>query len=102
MSMRAHALTGSFSLFLVSTTFASFIGEVSNKKDVSQSFATTTGNTYSETSTSNQLSRTAISVGTISTTLLFFSVNSDQHQFSPDNIHTLSRDKVMRINKMIS
>ena len=29
------------------------------------------------------------------------SPNSDQHQFSPNNIHTLSRDKVMRINKMI-
>ena len=28
--------------------------------------------------------------------------NSDQHQFSPNNIHTLSRDKVMRINKMIT
>ena len=28
-------------------------------------------------------------------------VNGDQHQFSPNNIHTLSRDKVMRINKMI-
>ena len=26
------------------------------------------------------------------------SPNSDQHQFSPNNIHTLSRDKVMRIN----
>ena len=30
------------------------------------------------------------------------SANSDQKQFSPNNIHTLSRDKVMRINKMIS
>ena len=29
------------------------------------------------------------------------SPNSVQHQFSPNNIHTLSRDKVMRINKMI-
>ena len=29
-------------------------------------------------------------------------VNGDQHQFSPNNIHTLSRDKVMRINKMIT
>ena len=29
------------------------------------------------------------------------SPNSDQQQFSPNNIHTLSRDKVMRINKMI-
>ena len=29
------------------------------------------------------------------------SANSDQ-QFSPNNIHTLSRDKVMRINKMIT
>ena len=29
------------------------------------------------------------------------SPNSDQHQFSPNIIHTLSRDKVMRINKMI-
>ena len=27
------------------------------------------------------------------------SPNSDQHQFSPNNIHTLSKDKVMRINK---
>ena len=30
------------------------------------------------------------------------SANSDQNQFSPNNIHTLSRDKVMRINKMIT
>ena len=30
-----------------------------------------------------------------------FIPNSDQQQFSPNNIHTLSRDKVMRINKMI-
>ena len=27
---------------------------------------------------------------------------SDQHQFSPKDIHTLSRDKVMRINNMIT
>ena len=30
------------------------------------------------------------------------SPNSDQHQFSPDNIRTLSRDAVMRIDKMIT
>ena len=30
------------------------------------------------------------------------SPNSDQHQFSPNNIHTMSRDEVMRINKMIT
>ena len=30
------------------------------------------------------------------------SPNGDQHQFSPNNIHTLSRDKVMRIYKMIN
>ena len=28
--------------------------------------------------------------------------NSNQHQFSPNDIHTLSRDAVMRINKMIT
>ena len=28
--------------------------------------------------------------------------NSDQHQFSPNNIHTLSREKVMKIAKMIT
>ena len=28
--------------------------------------------------------------------------NSDQHQFSPDNIHMLPREMVMRINKMIT
>ena len=27
------------------------------------------------------------------------SPNGDQHQFSPNNIHTLSRDKIVRINK---
>ena len=31
-----------------------------------------------------------------------FSPNSDQHQFSPNNIHTMSRDLVMRINKLIT
>ena len=30
------------------------------------------------------------------------SPNSDQYQFSPNNIHTLSRGMVMRINKMIT
>ena len=29
------------------------------------------------------------------------SPNGDQHQFSPNDIHTLSRDYVMRINEMI-
>ena len=36
---------------------------------------------------------------------LFFnplSPNSDQHQFSLNNIHTMSRDEVMRLNKMIT
>ena len=28
--------------------------------------------------------------------------NSEQHQCSPNNINTMSRDKVMRINKMIT
>ena len=31
-----------------------------------------------------------------------WSPNSDQHQFSPNDIHTLSRDTVMRIDKMIT
>ena len=31
-----------------------------------------------------------------------FNPNSDQHQSSPNNIHTLSRDKVVIINKMIT
>ena len=30
------------------------------------------------------------------------SPRSGQHQFSPNNIHTLSGDKVVRINKMIT
>ena len=30
------------------------------------------------------------------------SANGDQHQFSPNNIHNLSRDKVMRMNEMIT
>ena len=30
------------------------------------------------------------------------SPNGDQHQFSPNDIHNLSRDQVMRINKMIN
>ena len=30
------------------------------------------------------------------------SPNSDQQQFSPNDIHTLSRDEVMRINLMIT
>ena len=30
------------------------------------------------------------------------SPNGDQHQFSPNVIHTKSRDKVMRIDKMIT
>ena len=29
------------------------------------------------------------------------SPNGDQHQFSPNDIHTLSRDYVIRINEMI-
>ena len=30
------------------------------------------------------------------------SPDGDQHQFSPNDIRTLSRDKVMRINEMIT
>ena len=30
------------------------------------------------------------------------SPNSDQHQFSPNNIHMLPREMVMRVNKMIT
>ena len=30
------------------------------------------------------------------------SVNSGQHEISPNNIHTMSREKDMRIKKMIS
>ena len=30
------------------------------------------------------------------------SPNSDQHQFSPNNIHTMLRGKVIRMNKMIA
>ena len=30
------------------------------------------------------------------------SPNSEQHQFSPNNIHTMLKGKVMRINKMIA
>ena len=30
------------------------------------------------------------------------SPNSDQHQFCPNDIHTMSRDQVMRGNKMIT
>ena len=30
------------------------------------------------------------------------SPNGDQDQFSPNDIHTLSRDRVMRINEMIT
>ena len=33
---------------------------------------------------------------------ILFLVNSDQHKISPNVIHTFSRDKVMRINKMIN
>ena len=31
-----------------------------------------------------------------------FSPNIDQHQFSPNDIHRMSRAKSMRINKMIT
>ena len=30
------------------------------------------------------------------------SPNGDQHQFSPNDIHTLSKEMVMRVNKMIT
>ena len=30
------------------------------------------------------------------------SSNSDQHQFSPNNIHMLPKEMVMRVNKMIT
>ena len=35
----------------------------------------------------------------VNTSINPLSPNSDQHQFSPNNIHTLSRDEVMRFNK---
>ena len=30
------------------------------------------------------------------------SPNSDQHQFSPNNVHMLPREMVMRVNKMVT
>ena len=30
------------------------------------------------------------------------SPNNDHHQFSPNDIHTLAREMIMRINKMIT
>ena len=33
---------------------------------------------------------------------LHVSLNSDQHQFSPNNIHMLPREMIMRLNKMIT
>ena len=30
------------------------------------------------------------------------SPDSDQHQFSPNNIHMLPREMIMRVNKMIT
>ena len=49
------------------------------------------------------------SIKVVSYDKLFFTLtfnplssNSDQQQFSPNDILTLSRDKVMRINKMIT
>ena len=52
-----------------------------------------------------------ISTGTCTANWLSISVvasinplspNGDEDQFSPNDIHTLSRDKVMRINEMIT
>ena len=40
--------------------------------------------------------------GTDRQTLTLLSGNGDQHQFSPNDIHNLSRNQVMRINKMIN
>ena len=34
--------------------------------------------------------------------LKLLSPNSDQHQFSPNNIHILPREMIMRVNKMIA
>ena len=46
------------------------------------------------------INSTVLSISSSQINLL--SPNSDQHQFSPNNIHTISRDQVMRINKMIT
>ena len=54
------------------------------------------------------LSRESLFQGTISlakhrrNNINPLSPNSDQHQFSPNNIHMLPRGMVMRVNKMIT
>ena len=35
-------------------------------------------------------------------TYILINPNSNQHQFSLNNVHCLERDKVMRMNKMIT
>ena len=44
----------------------------------------------------------SIHVTTVKLLLTPLSPNSDQHQFSPNDIHTMSRDQVMRTIKMIT
>ena len=38
---------------------------------------------------------------TVEVLVNLLSPNGDQHQFSPNDIHTLSRDKVMGINELM-
>ena len=47
------------------------------------------------------MSYSGLEFDTLSLKINPLSPNSDHQQFSPNNIHTLSRDKVMRITKMI-
>ena len=56
----------------------------------------------------NVLGQTRCTMGDVQMAMMMMmhinplSPNGDQHQFSPNNIHTLSRDTVMRINEIIT
>ena len=61
------------------------------------------GNMLSKsTSLQNKQEKTERTVLLQSNPINPLSPNSDQHQFSPNDIHTLAREKVMTVNKMIT
>ena len=70
----------------------SWNGEITLKSLIVQDFS----NVCKPGCTFNQLSRA------LWIPLNPLSPNSDQHQFSPNNVHMLSREMVMRLNKMVT
>ena len=99
-----HHFTKKIWTFLSNIEFGHFwVWKEDTKTDLTKFWERATPFGVKETIVGSLLFR-GVSIDQLLFNLLFnpLSPNSDQHQFSPDNIHMLPRGMVIRVNKMIS